>query len=143
MTPLHLRPLRMHASARDVDPREAEVAGCGWWQADGSLIDAELAVLSGGSWARELLPIPVLPIKGQMLALRPTATAAAEERLERVLYSSNCYIIPRSDGRIVVGATEEPDAGYCREPTAAGIHSLLSKAMATVCPTISAHSDSN
>ncbi|KAL1521626.1 hypothetical protein AB1Y20_021284 [Prymnesium parvum] len=100
--------------------------------ADGSLIDVGVAVLCGGSWLRELLPVPIHPIKGQMLALRPTSAAEHQIGLERVLFGDRCYIIPRPGGRIVVGATEEPEAGYCTAPTALGVHALLSRAIATV-----------
>mmetsp|Transcript_9861 Transcript_9861/g.30192 ORF Transcript_9861/g.30192 Transcript_9861/m.30192 type:complete len:102 (+) Transcript_9861:427-732(+) len=52
--------------------------------------------------------------------------------LQRTLFSSRCYLIPRRDGSVVVGATEEPEAAYCRRTTAAGIAKLLNAAIATV-----------
>ena len=48
------------------------------------------------------------------------------------LFADDCYIIPRRDGRVVVGATEEPSAGFSRAPTAAGTKELLDRALRLV-----------
>jgi glycine oxidase ThiO len=65
-------------------------------------VEAELFVLAQGSWSGEWLDLPVRPLKGQMLALQARQTALAT-----VLYGEGIYLVPRRDGRIVVGATEE------------------------------------
>ena len=102
--------------------------------ADGSSLRASALMLCSGAWLRDLLPVPVAPIKGQMLALRPPETSeptAPSSLLRRVLFAQDCYIIPRRDGRIVVGATVEPEAGFSMRSTAGGVHELLSSAIAT------------
>ncbi|GMH87251.1 hypothetical protein TrVE_jg2211 [Triparma verrucosa] len=60
-------------------------------------------VVANGAWMRELLPVPVQPHKGQSFSVR-----APEGFLDRVLFASDTYIVPKSDGRIVIGATVEP-----------------------------------
>ena len=69
-----------------------------------------------GAWASQIGPvkIPTRPVKGQMLALAPVVTNAnlsAPKQLVRHVIRGDVYIIPRSDGRIVIGATLE-DVGY-------------------------------
>lgn len=65
-------------------------------------VSADLFVLAQGSWSGEWLDIPVRPLKGQMLAIQ-----AEIGQLKTVIFSDNVYIVPRLDGRIVVGATQE------------------------------------
>lgn len=98
----------------------------GTWQADHY-------VLATGAWSQQLLPIPVTPRKGQMLSLRwpqfNTATpAVAELPLQRVLFGEGIYVVPRQDGRIILGATSE-DVGFAAGNTASGIQALLQKAL--------------
>ncbi|NEQ22256.1 MAG: glycine oxidase ThiO [Microcoleus sp. SIO2G3] len=90
------------------------------WQADHY-------VLATGAWSSALLPIPTQPRKGQMLSVR-VPNLAAGLPLQRVLYGESAYIVPRRDGRIVIGATSE-QAGFTPGNTAAGIHTLLHEAL--------------
>ena len=107
--------------------------------------DPEAVVVANGAWLRQLLPLPVTPHKGQMLALRPPPVATASSLgptpqdstppsplLTRTLFAESCYIIPKSDGRVVVGATVEPGRWDLRS-TAAGVATLLGNAVDT-CP---------
>lgn len=93
--------------------------------------------MANGAWMNKLLPVPMSPIKGQMLSLRPARRPAgagpSEPLLSRVLFSDDCYIIPKLDGRIVVGATVEPEAGFDRRVTAKGVMELTQRAL-RVCP---------
>jgi glycine oxidase len=66
---------------------------------------------------------PVRPAKGQMAALR-----ADDVKIERVLWSEKIYLVPRNDGRILVGATVEY-AGFDKRVTAGGIEKILSAAL--------------
>lgn len=86
-------------------------------------LEAEQYVLATGSWTSQLLPIPVRPVKGQMLALR----MPAEANLNRILYGEGSYLVPRQDGRLIVGATVE-EAGWNPHNTPQGIQSLLEPA---------------
>lgn len=93
----------------------------GIWQAD-------QYVLATGAWAQELLPIPVQPRKGQMLSVRVPSGDAHPLPLQRILYGEEIYIVPRQDGRILLGATVE-SVGFTPHNTPAGIQQLLNAAM--------------
>ena len=86
-------------------------------------------ILATGAWSGELLPIPVTPRKGQMLSVRVPPGYGQTQPLRRVLYGENIYIVPRRDGRIILGATVE-DVGFTPRNTAAGIAQLLNEAIA-------------
>jgi glycine oxidase len=92
-----------------------------------------------GAWSSQVGPlkIPTRPVKGQMLALAPLATPAnltAPKRLVHHVIRGNVYIIPRGDGRIVVGSTLE-EAGFNKRVDAATIQSLHQQA-ANLVPSI-------
>jgi glycine oxidase ThiO len=83
-------------------------------------------ILAAGAWTQALFPIPISPRKGQMLSLRAIGD---NQPLQRVLFGEDIYIVPRRDGRIVIGATSE-DVGFAPGNTAGGIHRLLDRAIA-------------
>lgn len=85
-------------------------------------------VLATGAWSNELVPVPVSPKKGQMASLRAPQSNAQTQPLRRVLYGESIYIVPRQDGRIVLGSTSE-DVGFTPFNTPAGIQQLLSNAI--------------
>jgi thiazole synthase len=89
---------------------------------------ADRYVLATGAWSNELLPIPVRPKKGQMLAVRVPDVNYSGLPLQRVLFGSEVYIVPRRDGRIVIGATSE-EVGFTPHNTPAGIQTLLERAI--------------
>ena len=85
---------------------------------------AQTYILATGSWSSQLIPLLVRPVKGQMLALRmPTP-----QTLERVLFGPNTYLVPRKNGRLIIGATSE-DVAWTPQNTSQGIHILLERAM--------------
>jgi len=89
---------------------------------------AETYVLASGSWAKELIPLPVFPVKGQMLALRMPQGHHQPYPLQRVLFGPDTYLVPRRDGRLIVGATVE-QVDWQPHNTPDGIQTLLSRAM--------------
>ncbi|AFZ56483.1 glycine oxidase ThiO [Anabaena cylindrica FACHB-243] len=91
------------------------------------LLHASHYVLAAGAWANQLLPLPVIPRKGQMLSLR-VPESVPELPLTRVLYGENIYIVPRRNRSIVLGATSE-DVGFTADNTPDGIQSLLQAAI--------------
>ncbi len=89
-------------------------------------IHAGAILLAAGSWSGELLePVGLkaktIPARGQMIAVRSSA-------IRHVLHSSEIYLVPRNDGRLLIGATIEY-AGFEKANTAKGIHSLLDAAI--------------
>ncbi len=97
----------------------------------GEIYRAEKVVLAGGAWSG-LLPdveprIPVYPVKGEVLLLQ------AECPLFRhTLHSPSIYLVPRLDGRVIVGATEEHGAGYDKNVRARAAQGLLGRAIELV-----------
>lgn len=87
---------------------------------------AEHYILATGAWSQELLPIPVFPRKGQMLSVQVPANQ--ELPLQHVLFGEEIYIVPRQDGRIVLGATSE-DVGFAPGNTLYGMQKLLAAAI--------------
>jgi thiazole synthase len=84
-------------------------------------------VLATGAWSQQLLPIPVSPKKGQMLSLQMPKGDNESLPLQRILFAPETYLVPRRDGRLIVGATSE-DVGWTPHNTPAGIQSLLESA---------------
>ena len=66
-------------------------------------------VICAGAWSGQIgpLPIPTRPVKGQMLCL----VMNPRNLLKQVIRTPDVYLIPRSDGRLLVGATVE-EAGF-------------------------------
>lgn len=82
-----------------------------------------------GAWSGHIAPLafPTRPVKGQMLYL----VSAARDLLRHVIRSPEVYLIPRSDGRILVGTTVE-EAGFDKRTDIATIQRLHRAAVALV-----------
>jgi glycine oxidase len=97
---------------------------------DGTAVPADIVVLAAGAWSRRIggLPPdrrpPVRPVKGQMLALQMDAAAPL---LTHVLWAPGVYLVPRRDGRLIVGGTVE-EKGFDETITAGGLLTLLEAA---------------
>jgi len=88
----------------------------------GELVEGERVVLAAGSWTASVNgAVPVRPVKGQIMRLRDPAGPGL---LGRVLRFPGGYIVPRGDGRYVLGGTVE-ERGFELAPTAGGIYELL------------------
>ena len=92
------------------------------------IIEAEQYVLAAGSWSGKLHPLPIRPVKGQMLSLQMPQKLHQPFSLQRVLYGDGVYLVPRQDGRLVVGATAE-EVEWTPFNTPRGVQSLLGKAV--------------
>ncbi|GGE44611.1 glycine oxidase ThiO [Agaricicola taiwanensis] len=103
---------------------------CGVRLRDGEEIRGDTVVLAAGAWSRliEGLPKderpPVRPIKGQMLALGMDPEAPL---VRHVIRGAGIYLVPRVDGRLIVGATTE-EKGFDGRLTAGGMLALLEAA---------------
>ncbi len=95
--------------------------------ADGGGVRADRVVLAAGAWTAEIAGllaharVPVRPVKGQILRLRDPAGPGL---LGRVVRFEGGYLVPRGDGRYVLGATVE-ERGFEAQPTAGGVYELL------------------
>jgi glycine oxidase len=95
---------------------------------------ADVVVLAAGAWSRTIggIPVadlpPVRPIKGQMLALQMDKTAPL---VRHVLWLPNAYLVPRLDGRLLIGGTVE-ERGFDAAVTAGGLLALIEGAWRAV-----------
>ncbi len=91
---------------------------------------AGIVVNACGAWAAALAGVPsrcappIAPIKGQMIAL-----AAPIGFVRRSTWVPGAYLVPREDGRLLIGATVE-SAGFDERVTAHGVGELLDAALA-------------
>ncbi|WP_169978332.1 glycine oxidase ThiO [Tautonia rosea] len=90
------------------------------------------AVVSAGPWTEAVLDsagvrVPTPPIKGQIVLLN-----SHRPILRRIVELEDRYLVPRDDGRVLVGATEE-DAGFDTRPTASVARELIDLAI-RLCP---------
>jgi glycine oxidase len=101
--------------------------------ADGSSVRSGQVVVAAGPWSPALDPAgdgpPVRPVKGQIVELRVRRGMA--DPIERIVRSPRCYLVPRGDGRVVLGATVE-EQGFDTALTAGGVHRLLEAAWEVV-----------
>jgi glycine oxidase len=97
---------------------QGRVAGV---KTDKTIYPSAAVVNCGGAWAGQLFhfPIPTRPVKGQMLCVIDTS----HRLLKHVIRSPEVYLVPRSDGRIVIGATIE-NAGFDKRTDPDTIRSL-------------------
>ena len=89
-------------------------------------------VVAAGAWSAGLvagldLDLPTPPFKGQIVLLRSDRML-----LRRIIEHGRMYLVPRDDGRILIGATEE-SVGFDDRTTAAGAAELLAEAY-RLCP---------
>ena len=87
----------------------------------GETVDAGAVLVAAGAHAGRFGSVPVRPVKGQVLRLRDPRGAGL---IERTIRTHDAYIVPRADGRYVLGATME-ERGFDTAPTAGGVFELL------------------
>jgi glycine oxidase len=87
----------------------------------GETVAARRVVLAAGAWSGALVDVPVRPLKGQVVRLRDPAGPGL---VRRTLRFSSTYLVPRGDGRYVLGATTE-ERGFDTTVTAGGVYELL------------------
>jgi len=104
---------------------------CGVRLASGEELACDQVLVAAGVWSASLggLPAdalpPVRPIKGQILRLHDPAGPGL---LTRVLRMADAYVVPRGDGRYVLGATME-ERGFDCSITAGAVWQLLRDAV--------------
>ena len=98
----------------------------------GEPLHADAVVNAAGSWAGLVdahMPLPVVPAKGQILALEMRPPLC-----QRILSTPEVSVVPRTDGRLIVGATMET-TGYDKSVTAGSLQRLLTSAIG-LCPAL-------
>lgn len=84
---------------------------------------ADQFLIAGGAWSDELLAplgihLGIVPVRGQIVLFNPGRVL-----LKMIVMAGRDYLVPRDDGRILVGSTEE-HAGFVKETTAEAIGEL-------------------
>jgi glycine oxidase len=98
---------------------------------DDEVIHADTVVLCNGAWSGRTPWLPaearpsVRPVKGEVIELRPREGEPVPA--ERIIASERIYLVPRTDGRLIAGATQE-ERGFDTTVTAGGVHELLREA---------------
>jgi glycine oxidase len=92
------------------------------------------AIVAAGPWSSQLLErcginAPTPPIKGEIVLLR-----GSRPILTRIVEHGKKYLVPRDDGRVLVGATEE-DVGFDTRSTPSAVRDLLDEAL-RLCPAL-------
>ena len=88
----------------------------------------ENLIVAGGAWSKQIpglpenLQPPVRPVKGQIINLRLNDSC----RVTKVVRAPDVYLLPKSDGRLILGASVE-EQGYDIDPTAGEIFRLLER----------------
>jgi len=140
--PRHLRALaaaavqrgaevRPHEGVVGFETRGGRVSGV---RTAGGFVPCGTLVLAAGAWTGGLverlgLHAPTPPLKGQIVLFR-----SERPLLRRIVEHGKNYLVPRDDGRVLAGATEE-DAGFDTRPTAEGVRDLIAGAV-RICPAL-------
>lgn len=94
---------------------------------------AGCVLIAAGAWSEPFLTRDqergprVHPVRGQIVLLK-----TPERSFKRVLMLGKRYLVPRLDGHVLVGSTEEPEAGFEKANTAEAVADLLALATRTV-----------
>ncbi len=111
-----------HCAVTGVDLEGGRVAGLATGRGS---CRAPTVVLTAGAWTGDLLPpnltVPVRPLKGQALAVRTTPDTGT---LAHIVWTEQIHMAPKSDARLIVGATVE-ERGFDDAITAGGLLALL------------------
>jgi glycine oxidase len=107
--------------------------------AGGGDVDSAAVVVAAGCWTGSVAGVPgevraaVRPVKGQLLRLRHPAglPPVLTRSVRAIVRGVDVYLVPRADGELVVGATQE-ERGPDRTVTAGAVHDLLHDAMSVL-----------
>lgn len=118
--------IREGAAVTGVDIHAGRVRGvlCGE-----NHLAAGAVLVAAGAWTPALGPVvarhaPIQPVKGQALLLR-----TAGGLFTHIIKRRRAYVLPRRGGHVLVGSTTEPEAGFDRRNTAAGVAALTAGAL--------------
>ena len=95
----------------------------------GERIGADRVIIAAGAWSGLLhwipgLPLPVQPVRGQIVCVDGSALTP----LCRVINGLGQYIVPRRDGRVLLGATVEK-TGFDATVTAGGLSAVMKEGL--------------
>jgi glycine oxidase len=137
--PRHLKALAAACAEAGVEFLEGTPV-CGWRMLEGRVTHVRTTgddhaagqfVICSGAWSRQLtqeagVPLNVEPMRGQIVLLRCSPLP-----FRHVIQDGARYLVPRADGRILIGSTEER-VGFVKQNTVDGVQSLLQFAKSVV-----------
>lgn len=137
--PRHLKALAAACAEAGVEFLEGS-AVCGWRASDNRVTHVRTTgddyaagqfVICSGAWSRQLtqeagVDLNVEPMRGQIVLLRCSPLP-----FQHVIQDGARYLVPRADGRILIGSTEER-VGFVKQNTVDGVQSLLKFAVSVV-----------
>ena len=120
--------IREHCPVRQLKIQQGRVTGV---ETEQGQITADKVLVATGAWSGELLQrndfvLPVKPVRGQMLLFK-----SRPGLLKHILLWEGRYLIPRADGRILMGSTVE-DVGFSHAVTEQAAQLLRKKAITMV-----------
>lgn len=140
--PRHLKALIEACGTRNVDLRpgsavlgfESKTGRIAAVRTEGGSIPCGKVVVAAGAWSSIVLAglgvrVETPPLKGQIVLLR-----GERPLLRRIVEHGKNYLVPRDDGRILIGATEE-ESGFDTRTTSEGLRDLLAEAH-RLCPAL-------
>ena len=115
---------RSDTTVRRIATADAKVQGV---EVEGERLDAPLVIVAAGSWTTQLvgLSLPataVRPVRGQMVS-----TQTRPPLFSRIVFGAGGYLVPRPDGSLLCGSTEEA-VGFERAVTFRGMSGILARA---------------
>lgn len=137
--PRHLKALASACADAGVEFLEGAPV-CGWQQSGQRITHVRTAcedhsagqfVICSGAWSRQLTKeagaeLNIEPMRGQIVLLRCSSLP-----IRQVIQDGSRYLVPRADGRILIGSTEER-VGFVKRNTVNGVQSLLQFAVSVV-----------
>lgn len=92
----------------------------------------QTVIVTAGAWTGRLLrplghELPVRPVRGQMVLFNP-----GRPILTHIVIAGKRYLVPRRDGRVLAGSTEEPEAGFEKATTPDAVAGLTDFATSLV-----------
>jgi glycine oxidase len=119
--------IREHTNILNFTQNNAVVTGI---ETTAGVENFDTVIITTGAWTKQLLgkdfpmQVPVRPVKGQMLCVQMDA---ANPLIRHVVRSPEIYMVPRLDGRLLIGATLE-EKGFNTEITFGGMRQLIEAA---------------
>lgn len=121
--------VREHTAVHDITVEGRRVTGV---QTKAGRLNARWVILCAGAWSSGIgerlgTLMPVHPVRGQMILMKLDVPP-----FRHILSAGRTYLVPRRDGRVLLGATEEPEAGFVKRTTPRGLAGLTEKALQMV-----------
>jgi glycine oxidase len=117
------------ALAEAVEAAGGEIRRARVEAADLASLPARQVVVAAGAWSGSLGALPIRPVKGQIMRLRDPA---GQDLVTRTIRTREGYLVPRGEGRYVLGATVE-ERGWDTAPTSGATLELI-RDLAEVVP---------